>query len=417
MSDRSKATDFWCFLWALTHPREWWRQYRWQSLQLDLAKTYRLLENLDVARKPTAMGSELRQVIQSWAATSVSYIKTPEIREAIVDAASRHPNLPRDTLQYFLNSGKGELLENPTVLRWIEEDPQVLNLFHASFIRHRNVPPTLLHFHMQNEDPWLAWEAETHTTVAVGTPICLEDVDTKVIALLPQQEWSDLGPLYELREYGLLSRTIPLPEVGSNPQFQKFATSVSPKAISYLLGRANGKRRFLKYLLKRHHQFKGLEGASEFELTYALIQHAEIPDVFLAYLAECEFPFVRLAVYEHPRTDQAIRECCRTTALRHAVDRRFSAYTQSPRARAPGQCPGDYLILRHSPATGDVNLTPALWRTIGRNVVQLGFLDRLIVALWLPANCMTPWAMDLRETLRQDPNIYVRAAARGEFAE
>lgn len=378
-------------------------------------------------------------------------------RDTFYTALTANPNLPLELFIYDLPLDQATvagLLQNPICPLLLLEDPNFLEAFSESrqtdFIRlalhNRSIPAPLLHVLTCVRDPWLALEARTHRANAEGipgeqssnhAPPDLAWLDETVYRLLRSEpEWVRCIP-YELALHGLLR-----PEVAKqleNPwQDAKFRASLSELVPDALVNQCLQEAQLLSGLDRKAYNkwwAKWCQILHQIRIPpwmpfRAIYVHPEIPHYVIARrVTDGHWRPEQILAIQHPDATPGLRTLCRRNAVRQALELGYHAHESPVFYLAVRDIPTRYIpqffsrrdipadsIPRFMNRVRFMNLK-GRWKAWLRRwkvwLRRLPFLTRLGIAFRLDDR--SPDQKELRTLLLDDPNRYVRAAARKEI--
>lgn len=461
MRRRVRIPD-WC--WRLTHPRAAreraeelelkqvqqraltaWKEHREQELQFWEESRPRRNEWLHRARDPHTPSDELQNIVNEYKQEEIAGIIS-RLTQHTPDGISWHtaedspevwdqefqrnvcanPNLPTDLFLSELlltEHTVAGFLQNPVCPLLLLEYPDFVNAFGserqlqfaAYALRQENVPRPLLQALTGISEQWLALEAQTHIGNALsasetenterrkGTPLDLTWLDQQILERVRTEEFDIRCQLYELAWHGLIRGEVAsqlenpwqdtdfhaqlrdlmrLDSVEQCVQEAKRATRLGGKAQDEWTAR-------WKETMKSHVR----------EWCSAATFHPEMP-----FWAVCEIKSqakysLSWPAVQHPDAPPEFVAACREADFHSAI---------SPYTMLFSPCVF-YLALRDAPQ----NLLRKNLYGIARRSKHFSFLVRLAVAL--RSDELDSPQQDLRLMFWNDPNYYVRAAARKEI--
>lgn len=466
----SRQTGLAHWFWRLTHPRqarrlkaeelahaqaEWERRYPIILLRQEQERK-EYAEWLAIVSNPETNPDELARVVaaQGHAWREHSRIHSRILSDppsddgtnrdwgAFRSAVYAHPHLPPnlfageipislDTVSGLLsNPVHPRLIEHPDFLATLSE--RDLLMFCGYALREPHLPSSLIQVLHRHCDPWTALEASTHVsaipTEEQGTKPDLAWFDRQVIAILRQETIYRRSLLYELGWHGIVSSEIQPLNPWEESAFRKQRSVVSPTEVAECVRHAQavtkqgrqGQEEWRERWVWSKTTVLGDDKDSQTTAFFQeVFEHPDTPRFVRQYLHNWrEFPS-RCNLWAERSGESIWRRWCiaisRRRALREALDYRKEVYS----------CPGTfYLVLRDLPVdrTGTKRTALEQANAITGNFISVSgdyqspnhFLGRLAVALHL--DDADPKQRELRETLVDDPNRYVRAAARKEIA-
>ncbi len=452
-------------LWRMTHPQEARRReeeidsaeqdpQNYNDALLELRKRQEEWRRVvDDPNSPVAaLANAIQEEERSW--VYVFRLKQTGADSTILDqmaawrmdfecALFAHPNLPPDLFgrKFVVNeSTVSGLLRNPALPLILLECPDFIDqlseadqsAFFRLALQNDAIPPVLLSLLKTIHSPWLALEAQTH--------ISLEDPEVPV---LPDMEWLDIqitkiiqnGTLarccliYELAYHGLLPSTIelsvpwshfdvPVPnDVASHPIVRELIEEINK------LPEHGAKEREDALVVWVENMLFYKDRNAKLPYLEAALFHPMVPP----WVGKCiakgwsqgqskrnVWSMHRLITMRQGKATDAVLTHLRETAIREALE--TWKELRNPTHSNLGIF---YFVARGLPDLlegGELNpkyRTLSTSETRSPDIRQRSFLIRLTIALRLDDT--DPEQQEWREILRNDPNRYVRAAARKEI--
>jgi hypothetical protein len=443
-------------IWRWTHPRaapirDQERDNDHQLYQATVAQV--LQENeawMAIAQKPEASPEELRAVVNQWEARSrrhsglnLSHVflrdelnlsgasYCPELQYAIC----AHPNLPLDVFHNGLEMNQatvGGMLSNPAFPLWLLEKPDFfetlspgeLIMFAGYALKHRELSPALLRLLTIGTTPSLALEAKTHCSalkeMSRPTPLTLAWLDRQIIESMREDPY---GPvlLHLLHWHGLM------PSVPATALLELVDDTISGTAdgVQEWIRRARSIARYGRLFRRQwlHNWsmnnrvlssiYGGCKANQDLSLKIvnlrAILTHRRLPrsvrnDLYTTLSSRI---LLHLPLLEQPDVP--------TWFVRQSYDmaRRMVLENFGQSEDGPSFYGAFYLVVRDMPdGIASVQEANPVW-PVWRRLPDYPFPVRLAIALRL--NDGEPEHCQLRSQLRDDPNVYVRAAARKEI--